>query len=263
MSILAYIKEKKEKLILFTILLWILGIILTIFYVLSFILTIFGSLFLFCVMLYILFYLGTRLATFPGAYIFWLRILERSNLKTISSQTCKKLEILTLVLLCIKEANFDEVFKRLTFNTLKTLPKSFEKITKNLKALKSGGLSSQQEFLLENFGKLLNCLAEIRFKSRNKEESLYDFLLKPELYREIVFTNTNSLNDAFMVTDLLYETLRENLKDPESFKDLVKQLNFKAEVPLGSIDYMRNELIDKMNAENIWVTSEDGNKIDW
>lgn len=263
MSILAYIKEKKEKVILLSILLWILGIVVAIFYVLSYILTIFGSLFLFCVLLYVLFYLGTRLATFPGAYIFWLRIIERSNLKTVSSQACKKLEILTLVLLFIKEANFDEIFKRLTFNTLKTIPKTFEKIMKNLEALRSQGLSDEQEFLVENFGKLLNCLAEIKFKSKNKEESLYDFLLKPESYREIVFTNINSLNEAFMVTDLLYENLRENLKDPESFKDLLKQLNFKAEVTLGSIDYMRNDLIDKMKAENIWVTSEDGNKIDW
>lgn len=264
MSILTYFRENKEKLILFSILSWILGIIFTFFYGLSYILTTYGSLFLFCIFLSLLFHLGTRIATFPGAYIFWLRTIERSNLKTISSQTCKKLEILTVILLFIKDSSFEEIYERLTFNTLRTLPKAFEKITRNLKALKIGGLSEEQEFLLEKFGKLINCLSEIKFVVKNNEKKdLYEFLLNPAVYREVKFINTESLNEAFLVSDELYSTLRGHLKDTESFKDLVKFLNFKLEVPLGSIDYMRNDLIEKMSADNIWVTSEDGTKIDW
>ena len=264
MSILSYTKEHKEKLILLSILSWVLGIIFTFFYAISYILTTFGSLFLFSVFLSLLFHLCTRIATFPGAYILWLRTIERSNLKTISSQTCKKLEILTVILLFIKDSNFQEVYERLTFNTLKTLPKAFEKITSNLKALKAKGLSEDQELLLERFGRLINCLGEIKFTVKNNEKKdLYEFLLNPALYREIQFTNTESLNEAFSVSDLLYSTLKGHLKDPESFKDLLKFFNFRAEVPLGSIDYMRNDLIEKMSADNVWVTSEDGTKVDW
>jgi hypothetical protein len=263
MKVSAYLSEKKEHLILITVLIWIVGIVLSFFYVLSYLVTPFGSLFLFLAFLVFLMHLGTRIATFPGAYFIWLRIIERNNLKTISSQTCKRLEILTLILLLIKDSNFKEIYERLTLQTLSSLPKCFERILRNLRSLKSLKLSQDQDFIFEHLSRLVQCLKEIKFFANHANFDLYSFLMKPSFLREIKFLNTDALNEALQLSEVLYNVLRDNFKETASFKDLVNMCNFKAQVPLGSIDYMRAEVLDKFQAEQTWVTSLDGTKIDW
>ena len=261
MKISAYLSDHKEHLILIAVLIWIIGIIFSLFYLLSYLITSYGSIFLFLCFLVFLFHLGTRVATFPGAYSIWLRIIERSNMKSISMQACKRLEILMMILLLIKDSNFIEIYDRLAFSTLQSIPKYLDRIQRNLSNLKPTGLIPEQDLIESNIARLLKSLQDIKMPNENL--TLYNFLSKPRLIRKPEFSNLNSVNDALEVSDILYNILKNFIKEPDSFKDLAKSLNFKAQVPLGSIDYMRFDVIDKFKAEQVWVTALDGTKIDW
>ena len=70
MNIIAYAKEQKDKIIIAVLVLWLFGALFIGFYILSYFITSLGSLFLFFVLIFILLYFGTRLATFPGAFFF-------------------------------------------------------------------------------------------------------------------------------------------------------------------------------------------------
>lgn len=263
MKVLTFFKENKDKIILGVIVLWLLSIIFSIFYILSYIVTSYGSFFLFFISLGFLVHFCTRVATFPGAYCLWRRTMEKSALQTIATSTCKKLEILNAVLLAIQDEDFQSIYDRVSLNTIQSIPKHFERIMRNLEYVRTTKINEEQLETLNLFNNLHHSLQNIKVTSKSCDFNLYGFLSSPKVYRNVSTESNEEVQVALNLVNSLYGAIRKSIKEPESFKEFIGSLNIRKSALFGSLSYMRNDIIDKLKAEQIWITSFDGCKIDW
>jgi hypothetical protein len=255
------LRSHKDSLILGFLFLWALLILFSIFYVISYVTTVPGALLLFCISLFGLFFIATRLATFPGAYSFWRKTLERSCMQSISTNLAKKLDILSLVLQCLQDNSLCEIYERVSLSTLQSVPRALERVVRNLAASESS-TPAQQEFL-QVLTALVRLLKEIKFTTKRGEESFYAFLVAPVVHRKVESVNCEQVKSAIDCIGQAYMMLIRELKQPETIRKMISWANPCRPVLLGSIDYMRNDVVERLKAEQVWVTASDGVQLDW
>ena len=214
-------------------------------------------------MIVALVYVATRLATFPGAYFIWRRTLEKSCYQSIAQVTLKRLEVIYFVLECIRDGNFTMIYDRISFSTLQSIPRQFEKIIRNYEDLTAISITPQQSEMLASLKSLQHRLRSIKFTVGASEHSLYSFLNSPKLYAKVNFPDADDTSQALASASSAQSLILASLKDPESLHDFLRLLHFREPLLFGSLDYMRIDLMHKLQAEQVWVTSFDGCQIDW
>lgn len=260
MNIIGFFKDNRDKFVILVLLTWVLTGLFIIFYILSYFVTVLGSLLVFIMLVMSLIYFATRIATFPGAFFLWRRTLEKSCLHKISINAQSKLEILKFMLICIQESTFHTIYDRISFHTLQSIPKTLEKIIKNLEYLKTISITPEQSKALNLFLALDQSIKKIILSVKNREKSLYMFLIDPKVYTNPVFNSTDEVKIAIELCNSIQILIQQSIKDTNTLKDL---LNFRQPVLFGSLDYMRSEVINKHKAEQVWIESYDKTKIDW
>ena len=165
--------------------------------------------------------------------------------------TQKNLEILCFVLECVQESNFLAIYDRISFHTLKSIPKLIEKLILNLESLKTVSISEDQTTFLSLLTSLNQSIQLINFTTKKTEISLYSFLKNPKLHRDARFTSSEEISQSLSLITKLQQIIQKSIKEPNSIKDYLKWLNFKSPLLFGSMDFMRNDIINKYNAEQI------------
>ena len=148
----------------------------------------------------------------------------------------------------IEENNFVNVYDRISFNTISSIPRILERVIKNLEYVKSLGCTEDQEKMLELLKSLDQGLKTIKFSAKKTENSLFSFLSTPKLYREVQFLNLEEVSLVLSTINKVQVILQNKSKDPGSIKEY---LNFGETVIFGSLDYMRSDIIHKLKAEQV------------
>lgn len=261
MGLFTYVKTHKDSIILGIVALWLIGCTYVGFYILSYFVTTIGAVVVFVSVIALLIYFLSRLATFPGGYYIWRRTLEKSCCTNIVQITQKNLEVLSFLLECVKENCFETIYDRVSFGTLQSIPKQIERIVKNYEGLEVS-ISPEQLTILTGFQSIQACLKSLNFTSGQLEQNLYDFLLNPKLYRKALFPSTDSIPQALQTISSIQSILTHALTEKITCKDIINFFTSKEFFLFGSLDYMRTDVITKLEAEQIWITSFDGCKLD-
>ena len=255
--------SKKAKLIVIVtgICLAILLILLTIlfFYLLSYIISTPGSVILFIVFLWLTLRLAVKILVFPGSCWFWKRSIEAAFCIELSNQIYYKIRDLRNYLQAIQ--NQERV------NYQSNCPMILESILERYGSFMSyRKLNKRQLRLFDYIGSIKKLLQETTViidsnYSKNMWEWLQERLYSPEP-SDIVYEDYPDCHFAKKLISTCIETEKSLLKSCGSAKKAEKISRWLFDDTLGNIHYLREDLLMRFKAEQIWINC-DKIKLDW
>ena len=236
-----------------------LASILLFFYYLSSITTNLGSIILFFLFLWYLLRLVVKILVFPGSCWFWKRSIEASFCVQMSNQIFYKIRDFRLYLQSIQnQERFS--YKICIPSIINSLTERFDYIKENAK------ISKFQETLYLNLEDMRKSMKEtIVIINSTNSYNLWDWfqerinLCEPN---DIVFEDYPDCLQAKKLIKLCSDMEDSLLKSCGPAKFLQKFTRWLLDDTLGSIDYLRADLLKRFNCEQIWVNGIK-TKIDW
>ena len=228
-------------------------------YYLSYIITSPGSVLLFLISLWLLLRLAVKILVFPGSCWFWKRSIEASFCVEMSNQVYYKVRDLRLYLQSIQSQDH--------FSYQTNSSALIDSLTERLTSVKEcAKLSKAQEALYRRLEEMKNLLQETiviinSADSFNMWEWLQTHANLPEP-NNIVYEDYPDCVQAKKVIRLCTELEESLYKSCGNAKIMQKVRRWAFDDTLGSIHYLRGDLLKRFNCEQIWVQC-DKSKIDW
>ena len=229
-----------------------------------------GSLLTFLVLLWLTILAVVQVLVFPGSFRFWRRSLESHFCREMTEQLyhrTRDMQVALEILLDRSSEKDKSDFLPKAMESTSHFKRMLASITYSFKTLETDGtLTTDQTVLLGKLTTLQNALEEASIMMSQSENcSLWDWLETNEEetdWLNVVFedfpTNAAATRALELCADLQTH-LYQSCGPVPAFRRLKRWLY---DTTLGSIDYMRVELLSRFNAEQVWVEAEDGVKID-
>jgi hypothetical protein len=245
--------------LLLLILLLLFSLFFFLFYCLSYIFHWYGSLFLFLLFLYLLLRFAVSLLVFPGSCWFWQRSIEANLCVEMTHQVFYKLRELRLYLQAIQNQ------ERAALNS--NTPVLVDSLAERLAAVgRQQRLSSSQQGLLSRLEALKSLLQEtLVVVDSQHSRSLWDYLLQRVSHgeaRDVVYEDYPDCSQAKKIVSLCEAMENSLLQSCGTVKFTKKVRRWLTDNTLGSIHYLREDLLKRFPCEQVWVQSE-GVKVDW
>ena len=240
-------------------LLSLLSLVLLFFYYLSFICHWYGSVLLFFVMFWLLLRLAVKILVFPGSCWFWKRSIEASFCVEMTNQVYYKVRDLRQYLQSIQNQE--------RFALQSNSPVLIESLTDRLKGVRNNNkLSKLQEDLLRNLEDMKKLMQETMvIVDSQHSRSIWDWIQERANRGEpsdIVYEDYPDCLQAKKLIKLCTELEEGLLKSCGTAKFTQKLKRWLVDDTLGSIHYLREDLLKRFQCEQLWIQS-DTSKIDW
>ena len=245
--------------LLVCVVLFFLSLSLTFLYYLSYLLTGPGAMLLFLVSLWLLLRLTVKILVFPGSCWLWRRSIESSFCVEMSNQVYYKMRDLRLYLESIQN---QEHFSYQTNSSA-----LIDSLTERLTSVKEyAKLSKLQEALYRKLEEMKNSLQETTVIVNSAESySMWDWLKEHLNLSEpgnIVYEDYPDCVQAKKIIHLCADLEESLYKSCGNAKIMQMVRRWAFDDTLGSIHYLRGDLLRRFNCEQVWVQC-DKTKIDW
>ena len=237
----------------------ILTLFVLFFYYLSYIVTGLGSIILFILLLWSILRLAVKILVFPGSCWFWKRSIEASLCIEMSNQIYYKIRDLRLYLQSIQNQ------ERFSYQT--NSPALIDSLLERINSLKEFTKTSKfQERFFINLDDMRKYMKEtVVIVNSANSRNIWDWLQERLSYPDpddVVFEDYPDCLQAKKLIKLCSELEESLYKSCGTVKNMQKVTRWLFDDTLGSIHYLRADLLKRFNCEQIWVTSNKI-KIDW
>ncbi|CAG9319000.1 unnamed protein product [Blepharisma stoltei] len=238
-------------------------------YYLPTIITLPCSILLIVVLFKILLSYAAQYIIFPGSSWFWQRSIESSYCKELTHQLYLKVKTLRTYLENLFPEIARENLDNSNFQQTTNIPyicTLFESVIDNLQTLEPNKISKKQKRLLNLLLSLKRGLEETNIIINSHEElNLWKWMnIKSERNEpeSIVLEDYPQNDQISSVMKIIAETESALYESFGDLSFLKRARRWWFDDTLGSKDYMRADLLKRFNAEQLWITSLDGAKID-
>ena len=227
-------------------------IIFSIFYLLSYLLTTIGSILLLIFSFWLLLRLAAKILVFPGSCWFWKRSIEASFCYELSNNVFYKIRDLRQYLQAIQNQE--------RFNLQSNSSVLIESLIERIQSIASySKLSNLQTTFVNRLENLKGILQETMViidsrSSKNMWEWLQERVERSDP-NDIVYEDYPDCNQAKRLIKLCNELEQGLLDSCGTATSRKKIYRWLFDDSIGSISYMREDIIRRYNCEQIWVTS--------
>jgi alpha/beta superfamily hydrolase len=234
--------------VIISVIVMLLIFIVGISYLLSYLITKIGSLIVLLLVLWIITKFLAKLLVFPGSYWFWLKMIEANFSSELSEQALNKFRNLIGYLESFVDPEKPHSLHEMK---IKLLSKLIETLISNYSLMKSENIiKPSQVHFLNLLNNLKARLKDVIFISSESCMSVWEFIKNPE--EAAVTESYEEINDCIKITKEIMDYIKEKTSRSMIRGDYI----------IGTLSYMRVDLLRRFRCEQFWITGADNAQID-